>query len=149
MKCLNSKTAEKNAETLNSVQDSAIEILKTKVPDVPDEIKEKFLSKPPLKITSAGDQLLIGVQVILPVKRKLKKLMMPEDIKDILKNADQEISFSLDFGTKLPDLLLNGKPLIDAIEKGAKASLKLTLISNIRNSVMEILKNHEEMPDDI
>jgi len=75
MKCLNSKTAEKNAETLKSVQDSAIEILKTTGP--PEEIVEKFLSKPPLKITSAGDQLMIGVQLVLPVKRKLKAYMMP------------------------------------------------------------------------
>jgi len=65
-----------------------------------------------------------------------------------LKNADQEITFSLDIGTKLPDVLLNGKPLIEAIEKGAKASPKLTLISNIRKSVMEILKNHEDAPED-
>tara|TARA_B110000285_G_scaffold222726_1_gene277259 strand:+ start:546 stop:698 length:153 start_codon:yes stop_codon:yes gene_type:complete len=30
------------------------------------------------------------------------------------------------------------------IEKGASAELKLTLVSNIRKAVMEILKNHEE-----
>lgn len=44
---------------------------------------------------------MIGLQVVLPVKRKLKKFMMPEDIKDILKNADQEITLSLDVGAKL------------------------------------------------
>jgi hypothetical protein len=145
MKCLNSKTAEKNVETLTAVQDTVIEVLKTTNP--PEEILEKFLSKPPLKITSAGDQLMIGVQLVLPVKRKLKAFMMPDDIKDILKNADQEITFSLDIGSKLPDVLLNGRPLIDVIEKGAKASLKLTLVSNIRNAVMEILKNHEDAPE--
>jgi hypothetical protein len=78
MKCLNSKTAEKNVETLTAVQDTVIEVLKTTNP--PEEILEKFLSKPPLKITSTGDQLMIGVQVVLPVKKKLKQFMMPEDI---------------------------------------------------------------------
>jgi hypothetical protein len=53
---------------------------------------------------------------------------------------------SLDFGTRLKDIVLNEKPLFDVIENGAKASLKLTLVSNIRSAVMEILKNHEEMP---
>ena len=74
---------------------------------------------------------------------------MPEDIKDILKNADQEITLSLDVGAKLQDVVLNKQPLIDTIEQGAKASLKLTLISNIRNAVMKILKNHEETPNDL
>jgi hypothetical protein len=46
-------------------------------------------------------------------------------------------------------MFLNEKTLIDTIEKGAKATLKLTLVSNIRNAVMEILKNHEEMPNNI
>lgn len=75
MKCLNSKTAEKNVETLKAVQDSAIEIIKTT--GAPEDIVERFLSKPPLKITSAGDQLMIGVQLVLPIKRKLKHFMMP------------------------------------------------------------------------
>ena len=32
----------------------------------------KFLSKAPLKIHTTGDQLMIGLQVVLPVKRQLK-----------------------------------------------------------------------------
>jgi hypothetical protein len=42
--------------------------------------------------------------------------MMPEDIKDILKNADQEITFSLELGAKLNDMVINEMPLIDTIE---------------------------------
>jgi len=75
--------------------------------------------------------------------------MIPEDIKDILKNADQEISLSFDIGATLSEIILNEKAAIEVLEKGARASLKLTLVSNIRKSVMEILKNHEDMPSGV
>lgn len=75
--------------------------------------------------------------------------MIPEDIKDILKNADQEISLSFDIGAQLSEIILNEKAAIELLEKGARASLKLTLVSNIRKSVMEILKNHEDMPSGV
>jgi hypothetical protein len=75
--------------------------------------------------------------------------MVPDDIKDILKNADQSVDFILTLGSTLPEMLLSDKPAIDFIEKGAQAELNLTLISNIRSAVMEILKNHEELDSSI
>jgi hypothetical protein len=51
MKCLNSKTAEQNVETLKSAQDSIVEMIKEKCPP---NIAETFLAKPPLKITTKG-----------------------------------------------------------------------------------------------
>lgn len=71
--------------------------------------------------------------------------MVPEDIKDILKNADQEATIQIELGPTMPEIFFNDKRFIDILEKGAKASLNLTLVSNIRKAVMEILHNHEEM----
>ncbi len=68
--------------------------------------------------------------------------MVPDDIKEILKNADQHIDFKFNLGASLPEIFLNEKAFIDIVEKGASAELKLTLVSNIRKAVMEILKNH-------
>jgi hypothetical protein len=45
--------------------------------------------------------------------------MVPDDIKDILKNADQSVDFILTLGSTLPEMLLSDKPAIDFIEKGA------------------------------
>lgn len=75
--------------------------------------------------------------------------MVPDDIKDILKNADQSIDLKFSLGSTLPEVFLNDKPIIDFIEKGAEAELNLTLISNIRSSVMEILKNHEDVDSSV
>ena len=68
--------------------------------------------------------------------------MIPDDIKEILKNADQHIDFKFNLGASLPEIFMNEKAFIDLIEKGATAELKLTLVSNIRKAVMEILKTH-------
>jgi len=97
------------------------------------------------KIYSEGNFFIIGTHVILPVKSKLKEFMIPDDIKDILKNADQSIDFKVKLGATMQDIFLNEKKIIEIIEKGASAELNLELISNIRSAVMEILKNHEEL----
>ena len=67
--------------------------------------------------------------------------MIPEDIKGYLKSVDQEVSITCNLGASVEDVCLSGKPLIDFVEMGAKVSLKMTLVSNFRSAIMEILKN--------
>jgi hypothetical protein len=39
-----------------------------------------LLGKEPLKISTTGDQLLMGIHIVLPIKRKLKKFFIPQDV---------------------------------------------------------------------
>ena len=47
------------------------------------------------KIYSERNDFIIGLHIVLPVKSKLKQFMIPDDIKEILKNAQNVITIEL------------------------------------------------------
>lgn len=139
LRCSSSKVAKQNASDIKA----AFEEIKADFREKHDDIPLDMLK---LRIDEVGNgDLVIGTHIILPVKSKLKQFMVPDDIKELLKNADQSLDFKVKLGTSLSELFMKEQKLIDAMEQGISAEINLNLISNVRSAVMEILKNHEEI----
>lgn len=75
-------------------------------------------------------------------------MKVPEDLIDVLKRVNQNIQLKLELGASLDDLTKDEVPLIKYAEKGLKISGDINLISNIKDSILEVLKMAGEENED-
>ena len=62
---------------------------------------------------------------------------------EVLKKVNQNINLKVELGAGLEDLLKDEVPVIQYAEKGLKISGNITLISNIKDAILEALKPKE------
>ena len=105
-------------------------------------------------IKAASDGVLIGMELILPNDdRKLKKKMKLiddeglKDLIDMFKEIDQKVCAKVSLGTSIKSILSEEDketPLLKHLAKGFAVSTQVSLVSNLKKAISEMLKSDSE-----
>ena len=79
--------------------------------------------------------------MIIPQNDAINGLDIPEDLIEVLKKVNQNLNLKVELGAGLDDLLKDEDPVIQYAEKGLKISANISLVTNIKDSILEVLKN--------
>lgn len=60
-----------------------------------------------------------------------------------MKKVNQNINLKVELGAGLDDLLKDESPVISYAEKGIKIGANICLVSNIKDTILEVLKNDD------
>lgn len=79
--------------------------------------------------------------MIIPKNSELRWLSPPEDLIELLKKVNQNINLKVELGAGLDDLLKDENPIISYAEKGLKIGASICLVQNIKDTILEVLKD--------
>lgn len=115
-----------------------------KVRGLMDQVHEMGMSPVKFKFSSIGKNLIAGISLTIPKKSKLASFCIPDDIKDVFAQTNQHITAGLDINTSLKDLMESDDNLMQHLHGGFKMSLNMSVVSNIKDAVLELLVDDEE-----
>lgn len=78
----------------------------------------------------------------------MKEFKIPEELLEVFKKVNQNVNVKVELGAGLDDLLKDEVPLIKHAEKGIKISAAIQLITNIKDTILHVLRGEDGESDD-
>lgn len=94
---------------------------------------------------------MIGTQMGLPldhisggkIPSAVNQVKIPYEIQQACAEIDQHVKVSVDLTSSLKEVMNSDQPMLEHLSKGFKVTLDLSLISNVKEAILEKLKDED------
>ena len=78
-----------------------------------------------------------------PGSTKLRSLKVPQEIQEACASLDQSLKATVELTSSIKEIVHGEGSLLELIAKGFKVDLNLSLISNMKQAILEKLKDED------